>query len=66
MPKSIAAVVGGYLVWTVVVLAGLLLATGVPVQLSAWELVPGWYPPAFLVALVPVTWLGGRPEARPV
>lgn len=40
------------------ILAGALLATGIPVQLSAWDLLPVWYNVAFLVLLVPVTWWG--------
>jgi hypothetical protein len=44
----------------VAVLAACLLATGVPVQLSAWNDLPVWYNLVFLVLLVPVTLLGGR------
>lgn len=47
-------------------LAILLLATGVGVQLSVWELMPVWYHVPFLLLLVPVTIIGslpGRPRA---
>ena len=43
----------------VLVLAFLLLATGIAVQASAWELMPEWYHVLFLVLLLPVTRLGG-------
>lgn len=42
------------------VLAFLLVATGIPVQLSAWENLPVWYNLVFLAALAPLTLLGGR------
>ncbi|WP_412060980.1 hypothetical protein [Rubrivirga sp. IMCC45206] len=42
------------------VLAVLLLATGIPVQMASWALLPAWYHLAFLLALVPATVLGGR------
>lgn len=44
----------------VLILAGLLLATGIPVQISVWETLPVWYHLAFLIALAPLTWAGGR------
>lgn len=44
----------------VLILAVLLLATGIPVQIIAWETLPVWYHLAFLIALVPVTLAGGR------
>lgn len=47
----------------VLVLALLLLATGLGVQLSVWELMPVWYHLVFLAALVPLTLLGGRRQA---
>lgn len=37
-----------------------LLATGVPVQISAWGQLPVWYNLAFLVLIVPATLVGGR------
>ena len=40
------------------ILAVCLLATGIPVQLSAWDVLPVWYNLAFLIMLVPVTMLG--------
>ena len=36
------------------------MATGIPVQLSAWDQLPVWYNLVFLVLLVPVTMLGVR------
>lgn len=44
----------------VLILGGLLLATGIPVQIGVWETLPVWYHLAFLVALVPLAWVGGR------
>ena len=41
------------------ILAGCLLATGIPVQLSAWNDLPVWYNLVFLTLLVPVTIAGG-------
>ncbi len=40
------------------ILAACLLATGIPVQLSAWNDLPVWYNLAFLILLVPVTMIG--------
>lgn len=45
------------------ILAVLLLATGIPVQLSVWDSLPVWYNLAFLIMLVPVTLLGGKRAA---
>ena len=39
------------------ILAVCLLATGIPVQLSAWNDLPVWYNLAFLILLAPVTML---------
>lgn len=44
----------------VLVLALFLLATGIGVQTTAWDLMPLWYHLVFLALLVPVTLLGGR------
>jgi hypothetical protein len=44
----------------VLVLGGLLLATGIPVQIGSWDLLPVWYHLIFLAMLVPVTVAGGR------
>lgn len=44
----------------VLVMALLLIATGIGVQMSVWELMPVWYHLAFLVLLLPVATLGGR------
>ena len=54
---------GSRMMW-VGVLAFLLVATGIPVQLSAWDLLPPWYNLVFLAALAPLTLLGGRASAR--
>lgn len=43
----------------VTILALLLLATGIPVQLSAGAALPFWYNAAFLLLLVPMTLIGG-------
>ena len=67
----VAGAVAGKLASTarpVLVLACLLLLTGLVVQASVWDLMPIWYHAPFLVLLVPVTRLGGalggaRPEA---
>lgn len=53
---------GNRMMW-VGVLAFLLVATGIPVQLSAWDLLPVWYNLVFLAALAPLTLLGGRASA---
>ena len=42
------------------ILAVCLLATGIPVQLSAWDDLPVWYNLAFLILLVPATIMGVR------
>ncbi len=41
-----------------IALAICLLATGIPVQWSAWNDLPVWYNLAFLILLVPVTLIG--------
>ena len=46
------------------ILAGLLLGTGIPVQLSAWDRLPVWYNVVFLAMLVPLTIAGGRSGRR--
>ena len=43
----------------------LLLATGIGVQMSSWDLMPVWYHVAFLALLLPVTLFGARFSARP-
>lgn len=48
----------------VLVLAGLLLLTGLGVQASAWDLMPVWYHLLFLVLLIPATCLGGSLGSR--
>lgn len=42
------------------VLAICLLATGIPVQLSTWDVLPVWYNLIFLILLVPVTIAGAK------
>ena len=37
-----------------------LLATGIPVQMSAWDKLPLWYNLAFLILLTPMTLLGSN------
>jgi hypothetical protein len=44
----------------VFILAGLLLATGIPVQIGSWDQLPVWYHLIFLGMLVPMTLAGGR------
>jgi len=44
----------------VLVMAILLLVTGVGVQIGVWHLMPAWYHLAFLALLVPVSLAGGR------
>lgn len=46
------------------ILAALLLATGIPVQMSAWDQLPVWYHLVFLGMLVPMTLAGGRGAAE--
>lgn len=42
------------------ILAFLLLVTGIMVQTSIWDLMPVWYHLAFLLLLMPMTQLGAR------
>lgn len=44
----------------VLLLGVALLATGIPVQLSGWDRIPLWYNMVFLIALIPLTLVGGR------
>jgi sugar phosphate permease len=44
--------------------AAVLLAVGIVVEVSAWELVPAWYHVVFLLLLVPCTLFGARLRAR--
>ncbi len=44
----------------VLVMAGLLLATGIAVQAGVWALMPPWYHVVFLVLIVPVALIGGK------
>lgn len=45
---------------TVIVLGVILLAVGIPIQLSVWDKMPAWYHLSFLVLLIPATVAGGR------
>ncbi|MEJ2539061.1 MAG: hypothetical protein P8188_03585 [Gemmatimonadota bacterium] len=47
----------------VLILAALLLATGIPVQAGSWNDLPVWYHLVFLGMLVPLTLAGGRRTA---
>ena len=44
---------------TVWVFAIILLATGIAIEVSSWELTPVWYHMVFLALLVPATVWGG-------
>ncbi len=44
----------------VLVMAALLLFTGIAVQIGVWALMPSWYHATFLAFIVPVALLGGR------
>jgi len=45
---------------SVLVMAVLLLLTGIGVQISVWSLMPVWYHLAFLALIVPVCMVGAR------
>ena len=45
------------------ILAVLLLAIGIMVEVSGWDLAPAWYHLVFLALLVPATLAGGRKVA---
>lgn len=45
---------------TVMVLAGILLVSGIVAEASYWDMTPVWYHLVFLVLLVPATVWGGR------
>ena len=49
----------------VLIMAGLLLVTGVAVQAGVWALMPIWYHLLFLALLIPVAVFGGRLAGRP-
>jgi len=49
---------------SVMVLAILLLLTGIGVQASSWDLMPIWFHIPFLLLLVPATLAGGRLAGR--
>jgi energy-converting hydrogenase Eha subunit F len=46
------------------VMAGLLLVTGIAVQAGVWHLMPVWYHLIFLGLLIPVSLAGGRLAPR--
>jgi hypothetical protein len=48
----------------VLVLAALLLLTGIAVQIGVWTLMPTWYHLTFLALIVPASILGGRLVGR--
>ena len=50
----------------VLVMAALLLVTGVAVQIGVWTLMPAWYHLTFLALIVPASVLGGRIIGRAV
>jgi hypothetical protein len=50
---------------SLMVLAVLLLGTGIGVQASAWTLMPVWYHLGFLVMLIPMCFLGARLKHAP-
>ena len=60
----LAALIGrgrGPATWTGV----LLLATGIPVQLGYWSVIPLWYHLPFLLLLLPAAYLGGSIRRTP-
>jgi hypothetical protein len=60
MARKILGVVAGLAVWVTVVLPGVLLLIGfIPVHVMLWDKFPVWYHLAFLLSLVPLTYLGG-------
>jgi hypothetical protein len=50
----------------VLIMAVLLLVTGIAVQAGVWDMMPVWYHLVFLGLLVPVSAIGGRMAARVV
>ena len=55
-----AKIAGSKAAGAVIVMALLLLATGIGVQLGVWSLMPVWYHLAFLALIAPVTIASGR------
>ena len=54
--------------WLAYVQGGLILLAFLPVHYRLWHSFPVWYHLAFLVPLIPLTWLGAslaRPAGRP-
>ena len=47
--------------WT----GALLLASGIPIQLGYWSVIPLWYHLPFLALLLPATYLGGSLRRAP-
>ena len=60
MSGYLAAVVANEVKKTTLILGVLLLAFGIFVQVSVWNLMPIWYHFLFLFLLIPVTMLGGK------
>ena len=48
-----------------VILAVVLLATGIPVQMGVWDVIPVWYNLAFLILLAPLTIWGSMLVKEP-
>lgn len=48
-----------------IILAVALLATGIPVQMSVWDVIPVWYNAAFLILLAPLTIWGSMLKKEP-
>lgn len=61
LTARIAGAVKGPALWT----GALLLATGVPIEIAGWGLVPAWYHLIFLAALVPAVYAGGSIRTAP-
>ena len=56
----LAAVVAGESRRPTLVLGVILLLVGIAVEYAFWNLAPAWYHIVFLVAIIPMTMLGGR------
>jgi hypothetical protein len=55
-----AALVAGEFKRTTLILGVILLAVGIAVEYMFWRLAPPWYHVIFVLALIPMTMLGGR------
>lgn len=56
----LAALVAGENRRSTMILGVLLVLVGIPVEVFAWKLAPVWYHIIFVIALIPMTMLGGR------